>query len=74
MGIVRPMLSYGALVWAHETKPFITKLTRLNRLAINPFCSIPRSVPTGFLEIMLNVQPLHLFVKREALKSYFRLR
>ena len=47
-GIVRPMLSYGALVWAHEinTQHMQDCLQILNRLAINTFCVIARSTPT----------------------------
>ena len=53
-GIVKPMLSYGALVWAHEinTDCLKEKLTKLNRLAINTFCHSPRSTPTSLLEVL----------------------
>ena len=72
-GIVRPMISYGSIVWAHCLKVYKERLRRLNRLAINTFCSIPQSTPTRFLEIALDVMPLDLFCEQEALKSYCRL-
>ena len=59
-GIVRPMLSYGAIAWAHEinTDHLKDKLQKLNRLAINTFAVIPRSTPTRYLEIALDIMPL----------------
>ena len=58
-GIVLPAFSYGALVWAHEINTAVLKkkLQKLNRLAINCFCHIPRSTPTMMLEIALDVVP-----------------
>ena len=73
-GIVRPMISYGALVWGHEAKTFKEKLRRLNRMAINTFCSIPKSTPTRFLEIALDIMPLDKFIEKEAMKAFSRLR
>ena len=75
-GIVRPMLSYGALVWAHElnNEHLLDKLRKLNRLAINTFTNIPKSTPTRYLEVALDVMPLDLFCKRTAAASYYRLK
>ena len=75
-GIVKPMLSYGALVWAHEinTDLLATSLRKLNRLAINTFCNIPRSTPTRFLEIALDVPPLELYFQQLAIQTYYRLK
>ena len=74
-GMVKPMLTYGALVWAHEinTELLVNKLRKVNRLAINTFSVIPRSTPTRLLEVMLDVMPLHLYAKQIALKSFYRL-
>ena len=65
-GIVKPMFTYGALVWAHElnTDLLKEKLIKLNRLALNTFCIAPRSTPTRLLEVMLDIMPLIFFAKR----------
>ena len=49
-GIVKPMFTYAALVWAHEinTDVLQDKLRKLNRLAMNTFCLTPKSVSTKF--------------------------
>ena len=65
-GIVRPMLTYGAMIWGHRAPFHIARLRRVNRMAINTFASFPKSTPTAALEIMLDVMPLHLFCRKEA--------
>ena len=72
-GIVRPMFSYGSIVWAHELKSHLNKLARLNRLSISTFCPIPKSTPTKFLEIALDIMPLQYFCQQQAVLAYYRL-
>ena len=74
-GIVRPMISYAAMVWAHQTEhPSIeAALETLNRAAINTMVKVPRSTPNKGLEIILDIMPLHLHVKKEGLAAYLRL-
>ena len=66
-------MSYGALVWGHALDPFKTKFLRLNRLAMNTFCSIPKSTPTKSLELMLNIMLLNIFCEKEGLTAFLRL-
>ena len=75
-GVVRPVLSYVAMAWAHESEnPFVTRsFRRLNRLAMNTMVKVPRSTPTRAMEIILNVTPLHLHVLQLGLRAYKRLR
>ena len=73
LGIVRPMLCYGAMVWGHRAPENIAKLRRVNRMAINTFANFPRSTPTAALEVMLDVMPLHIFCVGEALAARIRL-
>ena len=61
IGIVRPMLCYGAMIWGHRAPELMEKFRRINRMAINTFACFPRSTPTAALEVMLNIMPLHLF-------------
>ena len=75
MGIVRPMVSYGAMAWGHTTEvdEVVTPLRRLNRLAMNTMVKVPRSTPTRAMEIILDVMPLHLHILKEGLSSYLRI-
>ena len=61
-GIVKPMVSYGAVVWAHEinTSKIKTELRKLNRKALNTMVLAPPSTPTRGLEVILDVPPLYL--------------
>ena len=73
IGIVRPMLCYGAMIWGHRALELIAKFRRINRMAINTFANFPRSTPTAALEIMLDVLPLHLFCVQEGVAARLRL-
>ena len=75
-GIVRPTISYAALAWGHETEvdTIETALTRLNRHAINTIVKVPRSTPTKALEIILDIYPLPLHIKKEGMSAYLRLK
>ena len=69
------MLSYGSLVWSHATKQAYiqTRLRSLQRMAINLMTHIPRSTPSQFLELAVDLCPLHIFFENEAMKAYYRL-
>ena len=73
--IVRPMIIYGAMCWAHETdqKGIKEKLSHLNRLALKTYCNFPPSTPTKTLEIMTDTMPLDLYIKKEGLSTRIRL-
>ena len=73
LGIVRPMLSYGSMIWGHRAPHHKDKLQRLNRMAINTFGRFPKSTPTAALEVMLDIAPLHLFCQQEGLAARTRL-
>ena len=70
-GIVRPVISYGAMIWgqAIEHDDVVEKLRRLNRMAINTIVKVPRSTPTQALEIILDILPLHIHIKKEGLST-----
>ena len=73
--MVRPMVLYGSVVWAHEAGNLTIpdKLRRINRLAITTCAGFLKSTPTRALEIMLDIFPLHLYAQKEALCAFMRL-
>ena len=75
-GIVRPTISYAAMVWGHQldNPTIITALGILNRMAMNTMVKVPRSTPNKGLEIILDLMPLHLHIRKEGLAAYIRLR
>ena len=74
-GIVRPTVSYAAMVWAHkiEDATIQDELRKLNRAAMNTFVKVPRSTPTRGMEVIFDILPLHLHIKKEGLAAYIRL-
>ena len=73
-GIVRPMITYGAIVWAKAADKYRTKLTRLQRLAMMSTAHFRRSTPTAGLEVMGNLMPLDIYVKGLAVRTAIRIR
>jgi len=71
--IVRPMISYGSLVWGHMSTKYERQFQRLQRLACMTFVCIPPSAPTRGLEVITNLQPLDLHIRGEALKAAKRV-
>ena len=71
--MVKPVVLYGALVWAHKIpknfKPFI----RIQRLAMLCTGCYPRSTPTLGLEAILGFLPLDLQAQLEATKAATRI-
>ena len=61
-GIVRPTLSYAALVWAHEigSKRIKDQLKRLDRLAMLAFAQTKPSTPTEGLSVIYDLSLIHI--------------
>ena len=73
--MVRPMILYGSVVWAHEACNLLVpdKLRKLNRLGMATYTRFLRSTPTRALEILTDTFPLHLYTQKEALCAFIRL-
>ena len=73
--VVRPMLVYGSVTWAHsvDRPSIVQKLRTLNRLALSTYTMFPRSTPTRAVELLTDTFPLHLWLEKEALCAYIRL-
>ena len=73
--IVRPMLTYAALVWWPRVTLSTTRasLNHIQRLACLGITGAMRSAPTAALEVLLCLPPLHLVVEAEAAAAAYRL-
>ena len=74
--VVRPMMTYGALCWAHHSEDSVidTILRSLNRAGMKLYSSFPRSTPTRTLEIITDTIPLALQAQKVGLSARIRLR
>lgn len=74
--IIRPRLTYAALVWWPKTKQKTAqkKLEKLQRLICISITGAMRSTPTNALNAALHLLPLYQYVQMEAGKSALRLR
>ena len=74
-GIIRPRLTYGAMIWGHcsKNKTMMKQLYNLNRAACMMITSTTRSTPQASLEILYNIQPLDIYLQEIGLTTYARL-
>ena len=74
--IVLPRLTYGCLAWGNAltTKTMIEKINSINRLAAGMLSNTRSSTPRAALEVMYDLKPVPLVVKREAMTSFIRNR
>ena len=73
--VVRPMMTYGALCWAHmiHAGKNDSILRNLNRAGMNLYCNFPRSTPTRTVEIITDTIPLDLQAQKVGLGSRIRM-
>src|SRR5262249_24715775 len=73
--IVRPMLSYAAIIWWPRCKLLTVQaqLPKLQRQALIGITGAMRSTPTAALEVLLDVEPLHLYIEEIARNTAMRL-
>ena len=74
-GVIRPKLTYACLTWGNKisTKILQQKLNSLNRLACLLTANLTRTTPQMSLEIILNIEPLDIHIKKLGLTTYKRL-
>ena len=73
--IIRPIILYGSFIWNHicDLKYVQQMLKKFQRLACLAITGAWKSTPTDALEAMLNLPPLHILIKSEAIKVLDRL-
>ena len=73
--VIRPRITYGAYVWAHaaEKGNLKQKLRSIQRLGLMMIAPIRKGTPTRAIEILYNVEPLHLHIRSLALMTHLRV-
>ncbi|XP_040582163.1 uncharacterized protein [Lepeophtheirus salmonis] len=75
--MVRPIISYGCLIWGHSIttkKSAIKILNKIQRKILLAMTQTLRSTPTAGMESVLGIIPLDLFLQSQATKSRWRTR
>lgn len=74
--IIRPYLTYAAVVWWPRTKvrSTISRLDKIQRLATVGITGAMRTTPSAALNILLALAPLDLIIQEEARKAVIRLK
>ena len=72
--MVRPILTYGSIVWAHRATIYIKYLQRAQRLALLCLGAFAKSTPTLGLEIIYGYMPLDLKAQMDAECTALRIK
>lgn len=69
--VIRPRITYGSFVWGEAAlkKGNQDKLRSLQRLGLHMIAPIRRGTPSKALEIIYNVEPLHLHIQSLSLSA-----
>jgi len=72
--IIRPITSYGGLVWSHRLKntTLQQKLQSIQRPLLLAATGAMRSTPQATLEVILGIPPLHLHIQELSLQAKAR--
>ncbi len=73
-GIVRPRITYGAIVWAKAASNHKKQLDRIQRLGLLAMAHVRQSTPTSGMEAALDMMPLDLYAQCAAVKAIARIR
>lgn len=73
--MILPGILYGSVIWWEKTtkKTAQQKLSKIQRLACLNITGAMCSTPTASLEVILNLNPLHLTIQGEAMKQAIEL-
>ena len=73
--LVRPVLAYGCLSWikSTEVQSHMDQFKRVQRRACLATLNALNSTPTDGMEVMLNLEPIHIFIQAQAINTYRRL-
>ena len=67
------MITYGSVIWAFRIPSGSSTLKRVQRLALLLMGDFLASTPTAALEVLLNLVPLDIFVRGEAIATAARI-
>ena len=75
-GVVRPKLLYACMTWGNSINTIqqLKKLKALDRLAVRSTTTITRNTPQASVEIMIDLMPFKLMIKKTGISVYIRLK
>ena len=72
-GIIRPKITYGAIVWANKARNHQRSLDRLQRLGMLAMTHMRRTTPTRGVEAIIGLMPLDLYIESMATRTTLRV-
>ena len=72
-GVIRPGITYGSLIWGKTVmNQFQNDLRRVQGLALMLQGLFRKNTPRRSLEVLSGIEPLHLFIYNQMMKSGYR--
>ena len=73
--LVRPIMAYGILAWvpSTEVEAHMKILTKVQRRACLAILNGMHTTPTTGMEVMLNLEPIKVYLQAQAINTYRRL-
>ena len=72
--MIKPMVTYGSIIWGHKITKNNQKINKLQRLAMLLTTNVVKSTPTAGLEVILGLAPLYLHIHQCSVSAYIRIR
>jgi hypothetical protein len=75
--VIVPKITYGSFIWGqicdHLSQKTALAVQRLQRLALLSLGHFRKSTPTAGLEVVCDIKPLELEIKKTAIMTFCRL-
>ena len=72
-GVIRPGITYGCIAWGRTVmSQFQDELRRVQGLALMMQGLFRKNTPRRSLEVLSGIEPLHLFIYNQMMKSGYR--
>ena len=74
--LIRPIISYASLIWLKGTmiNSQLKLLERVQRKACLTILNAMTSTPTAGMEVILNIEPISIYLRSQALTTFTRLK
>ena len=74
--LIRPILSYGSMIWLKGTTQTskLNPLVKIQRRACLATLNAMRTTPTASMELLLDIQPINIFLQTCAINTHLRLK
>jgi hypothetical protein len=64
LGYIRPKITYVCEIWGDLAEVHLQKIQKLQNCALRICLGCPKTSPVNAMEMELNIEPLHIYIKK----------